>query len=300
MNEEIESWGHAGKTIILRSDQEGPIEVVKRGLAEIRVGESLIEDTPKGESSANGRGEDAGKRSRDQARVVKDQVEWKGNGILDIKGDAMRWLVRWASMILTRYHKGKYNKTPWERMHGGEACSLEVVPWGERVWYKKLKDGGKDNKMDSRWEEGIWLGHMGRSAEVVIGTAEGCVRGWSIRRRPEGERWDIDAINGIKGTPEEPIPGQGTKKPPIVIRLEVNENEGLGAEFDFKVEAPKKAYIKRRWYEEHGFQEGCKGCKAMKMNHGSQGHNSSCRERMEGHMGKTPDGKKLLDEAKRK
>ena len=40
MNEELETWGYAGETVILRSDQEGSIEAVKRGLAEFRL--SLI------------------------------------------------------------------------------------------------------------------------------------------------------------------------------------------------------------------------------------------------------------------
>ena len=167
------------------------------GLAEFRTGESIIEDVPKGESSANGRAEDAGKRVRDQAKVLKDQVEWKTDGKLKASGDGMRWLVRWAAMILSRYHKGKYGKTRWERRLG-EPCPLEVVPWGELVWYKKLKeDGAKDNKVDPKWEDGGLDGPHGekprscdRNTRWVRKGLDGAeaARGGKVEHR--GHQWD--------------------------------------------------------------------------------------------------------------
>lgn len=77
MVEELDAWGYRGEDLVLRSDQEGAIEVVKRKVSELRVGRTMMEETPVGESSANGRAEDAGKRVRDQARVLKDQLEYK-------------------------------------------------------------------------------------------------------------------------------------------------------------------------------------------------------------------------------
>ena len=107
MNKELEAWGYAGKTVILRSDQEGAIESVKRGLAEFRTGDTMLEESPIGEKSGNGRAEDAGKRVREQARVLKDQIEWKTKSKLSASTDILKWLVRWAAMIITRY-KVKY------------------------------------------------------------------------------------------------------------------------------------------------------------------------------------------------
>ena len=60
---------------------------------------------------------------------------------------------------------------------------------------------------EPRYEEGIWLGMDMRSTEVIIGTPSGVVKARSVRRRPEDERWNIDSISSIKGTPDIPTPG---------------------------------------------------------------------------------------------
>ena len=52
-----------------------------------------------------------------------------------MEADVMQWLVRWSGMIQTRFKKGGDGKTAWERMKGHK-CELEVVAFGEKVWYK--------------------------------------------------------------------------------------------------------------------------------------------------------------------
>lgn len=62
----------------------------------------------------------------------------------------MQRLVRWAAMVVTRYKKGADGRTPWERMRGSR-CRAEVVPFGETVWYKVMKQSGeRQNKMEAR------------------------------------------------------------------------------------------------------------------------------------------------------
>ena len=54
---------------------------------------------------------------------------------------------------------------------------MEVVPIGESIWYKRLKDkGGAKAALESDWEDGIWLGHGRISNEIIVGTKEGEVR----------------------------------------------------------------------------------------------------------------------------
>ena len=36
---------------------------------------------------------------------------------------------------------------------------------------------------------------------MSIGTKEGVAKAWAVKRRPEGERWDIGFINGVVGKP---------------------------------------------------------------------------------------------------
>jgi hypothetical protein len=56
-----------------------------------------------------------------------------------MEGDVMQWMVRWAGMAHTRFKRGSDGKTAWEKMRGNER-GIEVVPFGELVWYKKLKE----------------------------------------------------------------------------------------------------------------------------------------------------------------
>ena len=80
--------------------------------------------------------------------------------------------------------------------------------------------GTKDraNKFQSEWKEGIWVEHARGSNEVIVGTSEGVVRAFSVKRFPEGERWNKEAIQKMQGTPQRPNPA----KPGLNIPIKVN------------------------------------------------------------------------------
>ena len=65
------------------------------------------------------------------------------------------------------------------------------------------RDKGKD-KLNPKFERGIWLGVHARSNEDIIGTPEGVLRASIVKRVPEDERWNKEAVLGIKGTPWKP------------------------------------------------------------------------------------------------
>ena len=64
--------------------------------------------------------------------MLKDQIEYKCGAKMDVEGDSMQWLVRWAAMIQTRFKVGGDGKPAWERMKG-KKCDIEVVPFGETI-----------------------------------------------------------------------------------------------------------------------------------------------------------------------
>ena len=115
--------------MILRSDQESAVGAVAKRLAAYREGRTMLEKTPVGESGANGRVEEAGKRVRDHAKTFKDQLEWNTGEKMDMDGDVAQWMVRWAGMVQTRFKVGSDGKTAWQRMKG-RRCDIEVVPFG--------------------------------------------------------------------------------------------------------------------------------------------------------------------------
>ena len=117
----------------------------------------IPEHPPKGESSSNGAVEQSGQLVRELARVFRDQVEHNAQMTLSPQDNVVQWMIRWAAINISRYHAGKDGKSAYERRRG-RPCRIPVVPFAEKVWYKRLKHPKHDlGKSNSPWEEGIWL-----------------------------------------------------------------------------------------------------------------------------------------------
>ena len=102
MHEELKSWGHPGgesNELILKSDGEPAIVAVREKLSRLHGGKITPEQPPKGESSSNGKVEEAGKTTRSLAKVFKDMIEYKTGKEIESDCVIMLWLVRWAAML---------------------------------------------------------------------------------------------------------------------------------------------------------------------------------------------------------
>ncbi len=91
------------------------------------------------------------------AKVMKDQIEF--NTKMELKPDDVitLWVIRWAAMMVSRFSIGRDGRTAYER-RWGKRCKIPVVPFGEKVWYKQLKETkDKKDKFNSDWHEGVWL-----------------------------------------------------------------------------------------------------------------------------------------------
>ena len=208
MDDGLKSWGHPGgaeEKLIFKSDGEPAMKFVREALARYHGGTISPEQPPTGESQANGYTEEAGKTVRGLVKVMKEQMEDRAGMKLEPEDVIMQWMVRWAAMMYSRLKVGPDGKTAFERQRG-KKCKTEVVPFGEKVMYERLKDGGRKNIMESNFEEGLWLGHTRQSNEILVGTEEGVVRAWAIKRVPEAERWSEARIKNMKGTPQKPDP----------------------------------------------------------------------------------------------
>ena len=189
-------------------------------------------------------------------------------------------------MMTSRYLKGKDNETPYQRRRG-RVCEIPVVPHGEKVWFKRiLEQKGQKDKMESEWEEGIWLGHNRSTNEVVIGTEHGVVRAYSIERKPEGERWDRAMIDAIKGTPQQPDPKKQSLHIPTKVNLDEPDDEVV--EVAKPARNPmdvRRMRITMDILTKYGFSEDCEGCRFKRAGlNERRGHTDKCRERLYGEM----------------
>jgi hypothetical protein len=93
-----------------------------------------------------------------------------------------------------------------------------VAEFGESVRYLKL-DSAEKNKLERRWESGIWLGVKGETGESIIGAPEGVVKCRDFRRKPEGEaKWNSEELSQVRGSPWQPTPGRDS----IEVKCQIN------------------------------------------------------------------------------
>ena len=163
---------------------------------------------------------------RSLIKLYLDQLEERAKVKLQSTDADLLWLIRWVAMAYSRFKVGADGKTPYERQKGRE-CLLEVVPFGELVRYKQLGETAAQRKsLETSWSEGVWLGRCRGSSEALAGTKEGVIRAWTIRRLPEGERWDAEAIAEMQGAPSRPSTATPGLHIPIAIHIEEGNSAG--------------------------------------------------------------------------
>ena len=191
-------------------------------------------------------------------KVYLNQLEERANIKLQATDSILLWLIRWVAMAYSRYKLGTDGKTPYERQKGRK-CVLEVVPFGEFVQYKQLGETAADRKsLESSWSEGVWLGHARGSSETLVGSASGVIRAWTIRRLPEGERWNADAITKMQRTLSRPSTAMPGLHIPIAINIDVGNAGGVPVETAQGQEKRKarRVYLKASDFDIHGHTDG--------------------------------------------
>ena len=266
----MKTWGHAGGTggkIILKCDRERALLAFRNALGRYHGGVIIPEEPAKNESQSNGAAETAGKLVREFVRVLKQQMEAKAEVKLQGDDPVIPWMIRWAAMLVSRYLVGKDGRTGYERRKG-RRCKLAVVPFGEVVWYRIVrKRKQQKEKGETEMREGIWLGHASQTNEILIGTEDGVIRVFDVKRKEEGSSWSAEKIKNMRGSPKQPNP----KKPGGDIPVRVNFDE-VDRRQDMPEPAPLRRGLDVRRFRitpelltKHGYTTGCEGCRFQKL-----------------------------------
>ena len=94
---------------------------LREALAKKHGGNITPEQPPKGEHPANGLIEEAGKTIRDMVRVLKLQLEANINRCIRIGEPIMKWMARWAAMMLSRFRVTPRIRLPMRSRLAGDA-----------------------------------------------------------------------------------------------------------------------------------------------------------------------------------
>ena len=76
------------------------------------------------------------------------------------------------------------------------------LEFGERVpWRRAVSTNHRTNKLDSVWEDGIYLGHTTLSGQGIVGNKDGVYKTRTVRRVPVEDRWHFELLEPLGGVP---------------------------------------------------------------------------------------------------
>lgn len=302
----IKQLGYA--QAILKTDTERPILALRNEL--IKQMPSLRpEDAVKGESQTNAEAESMVSKMQGQIRTMKDALEFKYDMKLHPRHVILPWLVDFAGAVWSRYQLGPDGRTAYERSTGKQ-WKQKLPEFGECVFYRPLKEkGGKQRKLDAKFEDGIFLGIQEGSALKWIGTSEGVLRAWSLKLKPPSDKWDrkqLDAILGLPWGLRPPKPDQGAVSPMLERPLQIDLPEAPAQTVEEPSEKqkdylPRGVYLRKDVeFAKHGYTPGCDGCIAAEFGMARRHHTPQCRSRLYEAMMQDEQGKARIEQARQR
>ena len=234
---------------------------------------------PQGDPQSNGAAESSVNVVKWYVRTIKLAVESASGVEVPADHDLLTWLVPYATCM-----HGSRRQDSIRTKCGKARCSPPGSQFGERVWWMPLQQSNRRlGPLDSRFEQGRYLGQMEGSNTVLIGTASGVVKARTIKRLPPGERWTgslLDEALGSELTPNalEDDGGRVGIRAPVFQPHEAGPLPPLVPEFRQLRRAP----LRRTDFEQFGYTDTCPGCaNARACRIQALDHSEQCRSRME-------------------
>jgi len=219
-----------------------------------------------------------------EIRALKLGLEARIQERLPTDHHIMPWLGRHAGWLLTRFtvHQSS-GRTSYELLRGrpyrGEICEI-----GESVWARRPGEPPRTGKIEGRWYSGVWIGKTESSDEHLIADVEGTNRYRTARRRPEKERWNVEAIHTFSGQPWDlklkpargPMPLLDQPRVEPSQRNEAAPDDPVTLAMQAAGMRPRGTYITTALTDKYGTTAGCPRCE------GKEGaHSAECRRRIE-------------------
>ena len=190
--------------MVVKSDQEPALRSIVEDVGRLKVsdgsGRYVVEYSPVGASQSNGMIERAFQSVSGQTRVLLSALEEKWGCSIPYDHPLICYIVEYAGVLLNRFEVGVDGRTAYERNKGKKATTLGIGI-GEAVLWRRKKVGGALGKLTSLWEDGIFLGVMGKSGELIVGDGKGVWKTRTVHRKPHSERWDPKTIDLVRHPP---------------------------------------------------------------------------------------------------
>ncbi len=285
----IKNTGNAD--MILKTDGEPALVQVQEKIMEERKHKTVPENPPAHDPQANGEAERAVQEVKAELRALKLGLEQRLQQEIPAGAVILEWMIPHGADCVNRFLPGRDGRTAYYRVRGKNFDGA-VYEIGEQV-LAKPKRGKKTSRktpLEPRFREATWVGFVDRSKEHMVVMKDGgpAIRVRTVRPRPEGERWNHEAVLAIRATPDVPNPADHAQRD---VRAE-RETKGLdfGARGGQDLpEAPvnrepglvRDFRINDELLEKYGFTDGCPGCEAKIDGTARRLHSTACRQRIE-------------------
>ncbi len=196
----IEEVEDANGRIIIKNDQEPSMQFVIEDLVEAREeGRSILEESPVKSSGSNGIVERGIQGIEGHIRAIFLALSERLNGKLDSRDRIVMFIPEYAAYLLNRLEIGHDGKTAYESSKGKKPTVIGIE-FGEKVLFK-LKPAQKMEKINPRWEYGIFVGVRRRSGEICVSIKEKVCAVRSVTRIPAENRWSRDSVDWVTRVP---------------------------------------------------------------------------------------------------
>ena len=255
---ELATWGY--HRVVFRCDNEPSILALLRAVKLAWTGHVVQETSAEGDPQSNSAAESSVNVVKGHVRSIKLAVESASGVEVPADHDLLMWLVSHATSMHRRFSVGRDGKTAHERNVGRRAVP-PLAQFGGRVWWMPLQPSNRRlGPLDSRFEQGRYLGPMDGSNTVLV-TASGVVKARTIKRLPPGERWTGSLLDEAWGV--------------------------------------RRAPLRRTDFEQFGYTDNCPGCaNARAGREQAVDHSEQCRSRMEAILMTTNEGHERLEQAR--
>ena len=269
------------KKVICRTDQEPALCALIDDVKAHWRGELIHERAPTGDHRANGWVEAGVRTVEAQIKALKLATESRYGIELDHTSILIPWMVDYAGWLVTRYSIGREGKTPY-RILKGKDTEVKLCEFAECIQFKPAGITRARGKLQSILMNGVYLGKTHTSGESLVGTADGIYKARDIYRKPADERFNVDTLKTLRGTPWDKSPGvaDDDELPEFVVRpREHGANPEEADEIGEQV--PRRLKMTKEIVEKHGYTPQCPGCINLRLGRYHRAHLETCRRRIE-------------------
>ena len=288
----IEECGDKDSTVILKSDQEPAIKFLIDDVRVNRTGaKTIVEEAPRGSKGSNGIIERAVQSMEQQVRTMKSALDDRMNVRIDVRHPVLPWMCEYAGYLLNRLEISADGKTAYERCKGKRAEVLGLE-FGEKVLWKRSANGRKMEKINARWEFGVFLGVRPRSGELIVLdlVTENIEYVRTVKRVAEEQRWQAENLGKISGVPwnrGRGDPDADGEVPDFDARhgpgraLTTEEKDEMRTQSKDVPRGIHRAHLRKVDFDKFGYTDRCGGCSAILRGLHIQPHTPQCRARIE-------------------